>query len=95
MKIIYEIAKENFKQREQLTDLQKDIMDIFDELSKEKCDYASARMRIDIIFSKYPNVLSATNVLFGLVYNPNYPYTEVDIAKLLRTQLLLLTALGT
>lgn len=95
MKAIYDFLKENFKHRERLTDLQKDIVDIFDELLKEKCDYSSAKTRIDIIFSKYPNVLSATNVLLGIVYNPCYPYTVGDIYKLLHTQLLLLTALGT
>lgn len=88
----YSILIAFLRQKQYITDLEKDILDTWDELQKNPIDCISAKDQIRTNNTKYPDVFTAVAALPTTVVRPFKQATESDIRYNLENQLVALTA---
>lgn len=81
------IIVETIKQLTNPTDLEKDILDSIEELSKQSLDWQSARARIAYIYDKYEDIFAKVNSLPTTVQKDTRQITEIDLRYVLHAQL--------
>lgn len=79
--------KEFLKCKLNLTDLEKDILDTFDEYIKNPLDMQKAACRIKINEMKYEDLFVKVNSLPTTIPKPSSQVTDIDLRYLLDCQL--------
>lgn len=82
----YSILIALFRAKQYLTDLEKDILDTWDEWKKEPFDYNSAQRQVMQNNAKYPEIFIAIKALPMTVTRPLTQMTEADIRYNLENQ---------
>lgn len=80
------------RQKQYIADLEKDILDTWNELQKTPFDYRSAQMQVMKNGAKYPTVSTEIAALPTTMPKPIEQFTEVDIRYNLTMQLVALAA---
>ena len=80
------------RQKQYIADLEKDILDTWNELQKTPFDYRSAQMQVMKHDAKYPTVSTEIPALPTTVPKPIEQFTEADIRYNLTMQLVALAA---
>lgn len=88
----YSILIALFRAKQYLTDLEKDILDTWDEWKKEPFDYNSAQRQVMQNNAKYPEIFIAIKALPMTVTRPLTQMTEADIRYNLENQFIALAA---
>lgn len=83
----YSLLIAYLRQKQHITDLEKDILDTWDELQKSPLDRKSAQAQIAKNNAKYPDVFTAVSSLPTAVLLPFDQVTESDIQYNLVKQL--------
>ena len=83
----YSMLIEYLKQKQYLTDLEKDILDTWNELQKDPLDRKSAQAQIIKNNTKHPDVFTAVSALPTTVIRPFDQVMESDIQYNLEKQL--------
>jgi hypothetical protein len=78
------------RQKQYIADLEKDILDTWNELQKTPFDYRSAQMQVIKNDAKYPTVSTEIAALPTTVPKPIEQFTEADIRYNLTMQLVAL-----
>lgn len=78
------------RQKQYIADLEKDILDTWNELQKTPFDYRSAQMQVMKNDAKYPTVSTEIAALPTTVPKPIEQFTEADIRYNLTMQLVAL-----
>ncbi len=80
------------RQKQYIADLEKDILDTWNELQKTPFDYRSAQMQVMKNGAKYPTVSTEIAALPTTMPKPIEQFTEADIRYNLTMQLVALAA---
>ena len=88
----YSFFIEYLKQKQYLTDLEKDILDTWNELQKNPIDCSAAQRQVLQNDAKYPKIFLAIAALPTTVSRPIERMTEFDIRYNLENQLAALAA---
>lgn len=88
----YSFFIEYLRQKQYLTDLEKDILDIWNELQKNPFDHSAAQRQVLQNDAKYPEIFLAIAALPTTVSRPIERMTELDIRYNLENQLAALAA---
>ena len=88
----YSILIALLRAKQCLTDLEKDILDTWDEWKKEPFDYNSAQRQVMQNNAKYPEIFIAIKALPTTVARPFAQMTESDIRYNLENQFIALAA---
>ena len=88
----YSFFIEYLRQKQYLTDLEKDILDIWNELQKNPFDHSAAQRQVLQNDAKYPEIFRAIAALPTTVSRPIERMTELDIRYNLENQLAALAA---
>ena len=83
----YSFFIEYLRQKQYLTDLEKDILDIWNELQKNPFDHSAAQRQVLQNDAKYPEIFLAIAALPTTVSRPIERMTELDIRYNLENQL--------
>ena len=83
----YSLLIAYLRQKQYITDLEKDILDTWNELQKTPFDYRSAQMQVMKNDAKHPEILAAIKALPTTVVRPFDQVTESDIRYNLGKQL--------
>ena len=83
---------EGLRQAKQITSLEKDILDTWNELQKNPFDCASAQMQVVQNYGKYPGIVAWVAALPTTVVRNFNQITEYDIRYNLEKQLEALAA---
>lgn len=83
----YSLLIAYLRQKQYITDLEKDILDTWNELQKSPFDRSSAQLQIMQNNAKHPEILSAIKALPITVVRPFDQVTESDIRYNLEKQL--------
>lgn len=83
----YSLLIAYLRQKQYITDLEKDILDTWNELQKTPFDYRSAQMQVMKNDAKHPEILAAIKALPTTVIRPFDQVTENDIRYNLGEQL--------
>lgn len=86
----YSILIALLREKQHLTDLEKDILDTWDELQKFPFDRSSAQLQILQNNTRHPEILAAIKALPTTVIRPFNQVTENDIRYKLEKQLVAL-----
>ena len=86
----YSILIALLREKQHLTDLEKDILDTWDELQKFPFDRSSAQLQILQNNARHPEILAAIKALPTTVIRPFNQVTENDIRYNLEKQLVAL-----
>lgn len=86
----YSILIAFLREKQHLTDLEKDILDTWDELQKFPFDRSSAQLQILQNNTRHPEILAAIKALPTTVIRPFNQVTENDIRYKLEKQLVAL-----
>lgn len=78
---------EAIKELSNPTELEKDILDTIEELSKQSLDMAHAQARITMLDSKYQDLYEKVTALPSTVQKPSWQINETDLWYILRMQL--------
>ena len=84
------ILIEWLRQKQYLTDLEKDILDTWNELQKNPLDYNSAKGQIAKNNVKYPEIFSAIRAIPTNIVRPFDQMSESDFRYSLENQLMAL-----
>ena len=88
----YSFLIEYLRQKQYLTDLEKDILDTWNELQKNPFDRSAAQRQVLQNDAKYPEIFFAIAALPTTVSRPIKRMTELDIHYNLENQLAALAA---
>ena len=88
----YSFFIEYLRQKQHLTDLEKDILDTWNELQKNPIDCSAAQRQVLQNDAKYPEIFLAIAALPTTVSRPIERMTEFDIRYNLENQLAALAA---
>lgn len=88
----YSFFIEYLRQKQHLTDLEKDILDTWNELQKNPMDRSAAQRQVLQNDAKYPEIFLAIAALPTTVSRPIERMTELDIRYNLENQLAALAA---
>ena len=88
----YSFFIEYLRQKQHLTDLEKDILDTWNELQKNPFDRSAAQRQVLQNDAKYPEIFLAIAALPTTVSRPIERMTELDIRYNLEKQLAALAA---
>lgn len=88
----YSILITFLKDKENITDLEKDILDTWNELQKNPFDRNSAQLQILQNNAKYPDIFIAIGAMPTTVIRPFEQATGADIQYNLENQLIALAA---
>ena len=88
----YSFFIEYLRQKQHLTDLEKDILDTWNELQKNPFDRSAAQRQVLQNDAKYPEIFLAIAALPTTVSRPIERMTELDIRYNLENQLAALAA---
>ena len=88
----YSLLIAYLRQKQYITDLEKDILDTWNELQKTPFDYRSTQMQVMKNDAKYPTVSTEIAALLTTVPKPIEQFTEADIRYNLTMQLVALAA---
>ena len=88
----YSFFIEYLRQKQYLTDLEKDILDTWNELQKNPMDRSAAQKQVLQNDAKYPEIFLAIAALPTTVSRPIERMTELDIRYNLENQLAALAA---
>lgn len=88
----YSFLIEYLRKKQYLTDLEKDILDTWNELQKNPIDRSAAQKQIIQNNEKHPEIFLAIATLPTTVNRPFYQATESDIRYNLEKQLAALAA---
>ena len=83
----YSLLIAYLRQKQYITDLEKDILDTWDELQKSPFDRSSAQLQIMQNNAKHPEIFAAIKALPTTVIRPFDQVTENDIRYNLGEQL--------
>lgn len=83
----YSLLLAYLRQKQYITDLEKDILDTWNELQKSPFDRSSAQLQIMQNNAKHPEILAAIKALPTTVIRPFDQVTENDIRYNLGKQL--------
>ena len=83
----YSVLIEYLKQKQYITDLEKDILDIWNELQKDPLDRKSAQMQIIHNNAVHPEIFVAITALPTTVVRPFSQVAEADMRFNLENQL--------
>ena len=81
---------EILRSKREITSLEKDILDTWDELNKNPFDMDSAKKQALENDTKYPDIFTAIQVMPTTVQKPASKMTEADIVYNLTNQLVLM-----
>lgn len=90
----YSALIEYLKQKQYITDLEKDILDTWDELQKDPFDRKSAEQQVLSNDANYRDIAAMVTVLPTTVPKPREQITETDLRYNLTMQLAALVAKG-
>lgn len=88
----YSFLIEYLKQKQYLTDLEKDILDTWNELQKNPCDRSAAQKQVVQNNAKHPEIFVAIAALPATETRPFEQATDSDIRYNLEKQLAALAA---
>ena len=88
----YSILIALLRAKQYLTDLEKDILDTWDEWKKEPFDYNSAQRQVMQNNAKYPEIFIAIKALPITVTRPLTQMTEANVRYNLENQFIALAA---
>ena len=88
----YSLLIAYLRQKQYIADLEKDILDTWNELQKTPFDCRSAQMQVMKTDAKYPTVSTEIAALPTTVPKPIEQFTEADIRYNLTMQLVALAA---
>ena len=86
----YSVLINFLRQKQEVTPLEKDILDTWNELQKTPFDMDSSRKQILSNGANHPDIVLKINALPQTVQKPSWQITEGDNQYILQCQLLLL-----
>ena len=81
----YSLLIAYLRQKQYITDLEKDVLDTWDELQKSPFDRSSAQLQIMQNNAKHPEIFAAIKALPTTVIRPFDQVTKGDVGGVCRT----------